>query len=42
MLGTQEELSIFGGPPVVGEGAVQPWPQVAAADKAAVMGVPKR
>ena len=42
MLGTQEELSIFGGPPVVGEGAVQPWPQVATADKAAVMGVLER
>ena len=42
MLGTQEELSIFGGPPVVGEGAVQPWPQVVAADKEAVMGVLER
>ena len=42
MLGTQEELAILGGPPVVGEGAVQPWPQVAAADKAAVMGVLER
>ncbi len=42
MLGTQGELAILGGPAAVGEGAVQPWPQVAAADKAAVMGVPKR
>ena len=42
MSGTQEELSIFGGPPVVGAGAVQPWPQVGAADKAAVMGVLER
>ena len=42
MLGTQEELALLGGPAVVGEGAVQPWPQVAAADKAAVMGVLER
>ena len=42
MLGTQEELAILGGPQAVGAGAVQPWPQVAAADKAAVMGVLER
>ena len=42
MPGTQEELAILGGPPAVGEGAVQPWPQVAAADREAVMGVLER
>ena len=42
MLSSQKELAILGGPSVVGEGAVQPWPQVVAADKAAVMGVLER
>ncbi len=42
MLDTREELALLGGPQAVGEGAVQPWPQVAAADKAAVMGVLER
>ncbi len=42
MLRMQEELAILGGTPAVGEGAVQPWPQVAAADKEAVMGVLER
>ena len=42
MLSTQEELAILGGRQAVGAGAVQPWPQVVAADKAAVMGVLER
>ena len=42
MPGTQEELALSGGAPAVSEGAVQPWPQVAAADKEAVMGVLER
>ena len=42
MPGTQEELAIKGGSSAVNEGALQPWPQVAAADKAAVMGVLER
>ena len=41
-LSTRKELAIVGGPAAVGEGAVQPWPQVAAADKAAVMDVLER
>ena len=42
MLGTREELAVLGGPPAVAEGAVSGWPQVAAADKDAVMGVLER
>ena len=42
MPGTQEELALFGGTPTLNEGSAQPWPQVAAADKEAVMGVLER
>ena len=42
MLGTQEELAVLGGPAAVTEGAIQPWPQVTAVDKEAVMGVLER
>ena len=42
MVVTREEPAILGGTPAVGEGAVQPWPQVVAADKEAVMGVLER
>ena len=42
MLGVQGELALFGGKPAVNEGSVQPWPQVAADDRVAVMGVLER
>src|SRR5919198_826838 len=35
----QQELALFGGPPVVPEGAVRPWPEITQGDKDAVMRV---